>query len=59
MVNMPGGIYYTKSSDAGTSWAAATVVVDSINQPMHPFFALSKDVVHMIWSDIRDGHRAI
>ncbi len=54
--NIPGALYYLHS---GATWDPAIRLVDSASNPMQPFIAVTGPVVHVIWTDLRDGHRAI
>ena len=54
-----GGLFYKHSSDGGTTWENPVPLVNAASQPTLSFIAVTGNVVHVIWTDSRDGHKAI
>ena len=48
-------IYYKRSIDGGISWGEDTRLTNAINISYDPSLAVSGSVVHVVWSDKRDG----
>lgn len=49
-------VYYNVSNDAGISWGADTRLTNSTDDSAHPSVAVSGQVVHVLWQDMRDGN---
>src|SRR6185295_5049652 len=49
-------IYYKHSTDTGLSWGADTRLTNNSSESSHPSVAVSGQVVHVVWEDIRDGN---
>jgi hypothetical protein len=52
-------IYYKRSTDDGFSWGADTRLTNNTAQSWSPSVAVSGSVVHVVWSDNRDGNYEI
>ncbi len=48
-------IYYKRSTDAGLTWGADTRLTNDTNWSEYPSIAVSGSLVHIVWSDIRNG----
>ena len=53
------GLFYQYSPNGGTTWDKDTCLVSPSSKPTGPFVGITGSVVHVIWSDLRDGHKAI
>ncbi|MCX6155846.1 MAG: sialidase family protein [Candidatus Kapabacteria bacterium] len=53
------GLLYCKSTDGGKSWTSPSVIVSGASHPAFPFIGVTRDILHLIWTDQRDGHKAI
>ena len=49
-------IYYKRSIDGGTSWGADTRLTSNSASSEFPSVSVSGSVVHVVWSDERDGN---
>jgi hypothetical protein len=49
-------IYFKRSTDAGVSWGTDTRLTNNTADSWYPSVALSGSVVHVVWSDNRDGN---
>ena len=49
-------IYYKRSTDEGLSWGADTRLTNNFASSEYPSIALSGSVVHVLWTDKRDGN---
>jgi hypothetical protein len=54
-----GEIYYKRSTDTGVSWGADTRLTNNIFYSMYPSITVSGSVVHIVWSDLRNGNYEI
>ena len=52
-------IYYKRSSDGGISWGTDTRLTNNLSYSVYPSIAVSGSVVHIAWSDDRDGNYEI
>jgi hypothetical protein len=52
-------IYYKRSTDEGVSWGADTRLTNNTAMSERPSVAVSGQVVHVAWSDTRDGNNEI
>jgi len=52
-------IYYKRSTDAGVSWGIDIRLTNNIAGSGQPSIAVSGSVVHVVWSDGRDGNPEI
>jgi hypothetical protein len=52
-------IYYKRSTDAGVSWGADTRLTNNSANSYYPSVSVSGQVVHVLWSDNRDGNYEI
>ena len=52
-------IYYKRSTDEGISWDSDTRLTNNSAQSTDPSIAVSGSLVHVVWSDIRDGNYEI
>jgi hypothetical protein len=52
-------IYYKHSSDGGLNWEARTRLTNNSANSERPFVSESDSVVHVAWSDMRDGNEEI
>ncbi len=52
-------IYYKRSTDGGVSWGADTRLTNNTAASERPSAAVSSSVVHVVWSDPRDGNHEI
>lgn len=60
--NGPAGnneIYYKCSINGGIIWSPDTRLTNDPSYSLQPFVAVSDTIVHVIWSDSRDGNREI
>jgi len=51
----PSAIYYKSSGDGGTTWSADTRLVHQASPCEYPSVATSDSLVHIVWSDHRNG----
>jgi hypothetical protein len=49
-------IYYKRSTDAGVSWGADIRLTNNTANSFYPSVAVSGSVVHVVWTDHRDGN---
>jgi hypothetical protein len=49
-------IYYKRSTDAGVSWGADVRMTNNTAVSVYPSVAVSGSVVHVVWTDYRDGN---
>jgi hypothetical protein len=54
-----GEIYYKRSTDAGVSWGPDTRLTNNTANSYNPSVAVSGSVVHVAWTDNRDGNYEI
>jgi len=52
-------IYYKRSSDGGTNWEADIRLTNDTAVSQNPSIALTGQVLHVVWSDYRDGNYEI
>ena len=52
-------IYYKRSADGGASWSADTRLTNNTTDSWYPSVTVSGSVVHLVWSDERDGNLEI
>jgi hypothetical protein len=52
-------IYYKRSEDEGVGWGADTRLTDAPGDSQYPSIAVSGPVVHVVWTDLRDGNEEI
>jgi hypothetical protein len=52
-------IYYKRSIDAGVSWETDTRLTSNTATSNFPSVSISGSVVHVVWSDFRDGNDEI
>ena len=52
-------IYYKLSIDGGVSWSADTRLTNNPFESTRPSIALSNSILHIVWSDYRDGNYEI
>lgn len=52
-------IYYKRSTDGGTTWGADTRLTNNSAFSTSASSAASGSVVHVVWSDLRDGNNEI
>lgn len=52
-------IYYKQSTNSGASWEADTRLTNNTSSSYQPSIGLSGQVLHMVWSDTRDGNSEI
>ncbi|MCI0448387.1 MAG: T9SS type A sorting domain-containing protein [Chlorobi bacterium] len=52
-------IYYKHSTDGGLSWETDTRLTNNSAASNYPSVSVSGSVVHVIWTDLRDGNREI
>jgi len=52
-------IYYKKSTNGGINWGADTRLTNNTAWSFSPTIAVSGSLVHVVWSDIRDGNSEI
>jgi hypothetical protein len=52
-------IYYKRSTNAGISWGADTRLTNITGTSTYPSIAVYGTVVHVVWSDYRDGNYEI
>ncbi|MDP1620983.1 MAG: exo-alpha-sialidase [Bacteroidales bacterium] len=52
-------IYYKRSDDEGLNWSADTRLTYASGDPQDPSIAVSGPVVHVVWTDLRDGNQEI
>ncbi len=51
-----GEIYYKRSVDGGSSWGADTRLTNAVQWSEFPSLAVSGSVLHVVWTDLRDGN---
>ncbi len=49
-------IYYKRSTDGGVSWGTDTRLTNNSAASYDPTSSISGQVVHLVWSDLRDGN---
>jgi hypothetical protein len=52
-------IYYKKSEDNGINWGSDTRLTDAPGDAQYPSIAVSGPMVHVVWTDLRDGNEEI
>ncbi len=52
-------IYYKRSTDGGVNWSADTRLTNNTDVSQIPSVAVSGTVVHVVWTDNRDGNAEI
>jgi len=52
-------IYYKRSTDGGVSWGADTRLTNAPTISTYPSISVSGQVVHVVWTDNRDGNEEI
>jgi hypothetical protein len=52
-------IYYKRSEDEGLTWGADTRLTDALGDSQYPSIAVSGPMVHVVWTDLRDGNEEI
>lgn len=52
-------IFYKRSTDGGLNWEQGTRMTDDEARSTTPAISLSGSVVHVVWTDTRDGNREI
>jgi hypothetical protein len=52
-------IYYKRSTDAGVSWGTDTRLTYNTSGSEYPSVTVSGSIVHVVWSDYRDGNYEI
>ena len=52
-------IYYKRSTDGGISWGADTRLTSNSAASEYPSVSVSGSVVHVVWTDTRDGNYEI
>ncbi len=52
-------IYYKRSINEGISWGDDTRLTNAPSSSYHPSVSVSGSVVHVVWTDERDGNREI
>jgi hypothetical protein len=52
-------IYYKRSTDGGSSWGADTRLTNNPAVSIRPSISVSGQVVHVVWTDTRDGNYEI
>jgi hypothetical protein len=52
-------IYYKKSEDEGLNWGTDARLTNADGDSEYPSIAFSDSVVHVIWTDLRDGNEEI
>lgn len=52
-------IYYKRSTDNGNNWEADTRITNTDSAAVTPNIAISGSVVHLVWSDRRNGNNEI
>ncbi|MBI5325051.1 MAG: T9SS type A sorting domain-containing protein [Ignavibacteriae bacterium] len=53
------GLTYLHSSDGGTTWVSPITLISASSSPALSFVTVTGDVVHVIWTDQRDGYKAV
>ena len=48
-------IYYIRSIDGGLSWGLDTSLSEHPDNSIHPAIGVHKTMVHLVWTDERDG----
>ena len=48
-------IYYKRSTDKGVSWGADTRLTNNFSSSYYPSISVSGSVVHVVWTDTRNG----
>ncbi len=57
--NTNTGVFYQHSDDGGATWDSGTNLVGGASKPARAFVGVGGPVVHVIWTDQRDGHAAV
>ncbi len=57
--NVNPEIYYKRSTDGGVSWGADTRLTNNPAVSTRPSISVSGQVVHVVWTDTRDGNYEI
>ncbi|MFA7359406.1 MAG: T9SS type A sorting domain-containing protein [Candidatus Kapaibacterium sp.] len=52
-------IYYKRSIDGGINWGSDTRLTNSFSSSILPSIAVTGSLLHVVWTDIRDGNREI
>ncbi|HOW25101.1 MAG TPA: exo-alpha-sialidase [Bacteroidales bacterium] len=52
-------IYYKRSVDGGTSWGTDTRLTIAAGESSHPSVAISDNMVHVVWQDLRNSNEEI
>lgn len=52
-------IYYKRSTDGGTTWGSDTRLTNASGESQYPSIAVSGQVLHLCWNDMRDGNYEI
>ncbi|MCX6841271.1 MAG: T9SS type A sorting domain-containing protein [candidate division WOR-3 bacterium] len=52
-------IYYKRSIDGGENWGSVTRLTNDAGTSHEPSLAVAGDVVHVVWTDYRDGNAEI
>ena len=52
-------IYYKFSSNGGIGWGTDTRLTNDAGTSLYPFIAVSNSILHVIWTDNRDGNPEI
>lgn len=52
-------VYYKHSTDGGTTWGLDVRLTNAPGDSLHPTVAVSRDAVHVVWFDRRDGNAEI
>jgi hypothetical protein len=52
-------IYYKLSTNKGLSWGADTRLTNDTSSSTKPFISISNSVLHVVWTDNRDGNYEI
>jgi hypothetical protein len=56
LVNHTYEIYYKRSTDGGVTWSSDTRLTNAANQSRWPCIALWGSVLHLVWTDARNGN---
>jgi hypothetical protein len=52
-------IYYKRSEDEGLSWGTEAKLTNAPGNSEYPSLAVSGPIVHVVWTDLRDGNGEI
>jgi hypothetical protein len=52
-------IYYKRSEDEGLNWGTDTRLTNATGDSEYPSLAVSGPMVHVVWTDLRDGNEEI